>query len=117
MFEGLGNIASLLTQLPKIKSEMAQLKQKLEQIVVEGTAGGGMVTARVSGTLELLECRLSDEAMKMGDKEMLEDLIRAGVNQAMEKARMQAGEEARKVATGLGLPAGFNLPSFLGGSA
>jgi nucleoid-associated protein EbfC len=117
MFEGLGNIASLLTQLPKIKSEMAQLKQKLEQIVVEGTAGGGMVTARVSGTLELLECRLGDEAMKMGDKEMLEDLIRAGVNQAMEKARTQAAEEARKVATGLGLPAGFNLPSFLGGSA
>ena len=117
MFEGLGNIASLLTQLPKIKSEMAQLKQKLEQIVVEGTAGGGMVTAKVSGTLELLECRLSDEAMRMGDKEMLEDLIRAGVNQAMEKARIQAAEEARKVATGLGLPAGFNLPSFLGGSA
>ena len=117
MFEGLGNIASLLTQLPKIKSEMAQLKLKLEQIVVEGTAGGGMVTARVSGTLELLECRLSDDAMKMGDTEMLDDLIRAGVNQAMEKARTQAAEEARKVATGLGLPAGFNLPSFLGGSA
>jgi hypothetical protein len=117
MFEGLGNIATLFTQLPKIKSEMEKLKQKLEQIVVEGTAGGGMVCAKVSGTLQLLECRLSDEAMNLGDKEMLEDLIRAGVNQAMEKARQQAGEEARKVATSMGLPAGFNLPSFLGGSS
>ncbi len=117
MFEGLGNIASLFTQLPKIKAEMAQLKQRLEQIVVEGTAGGGMVRAGVSGTLELLECRLSDEAMNLGDKEMLEDLIRAGINQGMEKARQQAAEEARKVATSLGLPAGFNLPSFLGGSS
>jgi DNA-binding YbaB/EbfC family protein len=117
MFEGLGNLASLFTQLPKIKSEMEKLKQKLEQIEVEGTAGGGMVQVRVSGTLELVECRLSDEAMSFGDKEMLGELIRAGVNQAMEKARQQAAEEARKVATGMGLPAGFNLPSFLGGSS
>lgn len=117
MFEGLGNLATLFTQLPKIKAEMDKLHQKLEQIVVEGTAGGGMVQVRVSGTLELLECKLGDEAMSFGDKEMLGELIRSGVNQAMQKARQQAAEEARKIATGLGLPAGFNLPSFLGGSS
>ena len=55
--------------------------------------------------------------MSLGDKEMLGELIRAGVNQAMEKARQQAAEEARKAAAGLGLPAGLSLPSFLGGSS
>ena len=116
MFEGLGNFASLLTQLPKLKSEAEKLKQRLAQIVAEGTAGGGMVTARVSGILELLECKISEDAMKLGDKEMLEDLVRAAVNQAMEKARAQAAEEARKLAASLGLPANFNLPGFLGGT-
>jgi DNA-binding YbaB/EbfC family protein len=96
---------------------MEKFKQKLEQIQVEGSAGGGMVQVRVSGTLELLECKLSDEAMSFGDKEMLGELIRAGVNQAMEKARQQAAEEAKKVAASMGLPAGFSLPSFLGGSS
>jgi DNA-binding YbaB/EbfC family protein len=115
MFEGLGSIASLITQLPKLRSEMEKLKQRLEQVVVEGSAGGGMVQVRVSGTLNLLECKLSDEAIRSGDKEMLEDLIRAAVNQGMEKARNQAAEEARKVAVSMGLPANFSLPGFLGG--
>jgi nucleoid-associated protein EbfC len=115
MFEGLGNIASLLTQLPKLKAEAEKLKQRLSQIVVEGTAGGGMVKARASGILELIDCKISEDAMKLGDKEMLEDLVRAAVNQAMEKARQQAAEEARKMAASLGLPANFSLPSFLGG--
>jgi len=115
MFEGLGNLASMFTQLPKLKAEMEKFKQKLAQTQVEGSAGGGMVQVRVSGTLELLECKISDEAMKLGDKEMLGELVRAGVNQALEKARQQAAEEARKAAASMGLPAGLNLPSFLGG--
>src|SRR5262249_35239488 len=90
MFEGLGSIASLITQLPKLKSEMEKLKQRLDQVIVEGTAGGGMVQVRVSGTLQLLDCKLSDEALRSGDKELLEDLIKAAVNQGMEKARNQA---------------------------
>ena len=118
MFEGLGSIASLITQLPKLKSEMEKLKQRLEQVVVDGTAGGGMVQVRVSGTMQLLECKLSDELrLRGGDKEMLEDLIRAAVNQGMEKARNQAADEARKVAVSMGLPANFSLPGFLGGSS
>jgi DNA-binding YbaB/EbfC family protein len=117
MFEGLGSIASLITQLPKLKSEMEKLKQRLDQVVVEGTSGGGMVQVTVSGTLQLVECKLSDAAMNCGDKEMLEELIRAAVNQGMEKARNQAAEEARKVAATMGLPANFSLPGFLGGAS
>ena len=57
---------------------------------------------------------LSDEGAKMNDKELIEDLIVAATNQALQKVRQQVAEETTKAATGLGLPPGFNLP---GGSS
>lgn len=72
MFKGLGQMASLLTQLPKIKEEMERLQQRLAQLTAEGDAGGGMVKVRVNGKLEVLACTLSDEALKLNDREMLE---------------------------------------------
>jgi DNA-binding YbaB/EbfC family protein len=115
MFKELGQLASLLRNMPqmsKLKEEMDGLQQRLGQISAEGDAGGGMVKVRVNGKLELVACTISDEAM--GDREMLEDLVRAAVNQAMERARVQAAEETSKMAGNLGLPAGLNLPG-LGG--
>jgi DNA-binding YbaB/EbfC family protein len=110
MFKELGQFASLMRQLPKIKEEMEGLQQRLGQITAEGDAGAGMVKARVNGKMELLACTLSEEAMKLGDREMLEDLIRAAVNGAQQKARRLVMEETSKMAAGLGLPAGMNLP-------
>lgn len=114
MFKELSQIAGLMKQLPKIKEEMENLQQRLAKISAEGDAGGGMVKAAVNGRMEVLSCTLSDEALQGNDKEMLEDLIRAAVNQALEKVRRQVAEETAKVATGFGLPPGFNLPG-LGG--
>ena len=114
MFKELSQIAGLMKQLPKIKEEMENLQQRLAKISAEGDAGGGMVKATVNGKMEVLSCALSDEALKGNDKEMLEDLIRAAINQALEKVRRQVAEETAKVATGFGLPPGFNLPG-LGG--
>jgi len=110
MFKEIGAIAGLFKNLPKIREEMEQLQGRLAQITVDGDAGGGMVKVKVNGRLELQACVLSDEAMKLNDKELLEDLIVAATNQAMQKARQQVAEQTAKVATGLGLPPGFNLP-------
>jgi DNA-binding YbaB/EbfC family protein len=99
-----------MKQLPKIKEEMDRLQQRLAQLVAEGDAGGGMVKVRVNGKLEVLSCALTDEAIKLGDREMLEDLIRAATNQALDRARRQAAEETSKMAGALGVPAGLNLP-------
>jgi DNA-binding YbaB/EbfC family protein len=115
MFKELGQFASLLRgmpQLSKLKEEMDGLQQRLGQIAAEGDAGGGMVKVKVNGKLELVACTISAEAM--ADREMLEDLVRAAVNQALERARVQAAEETTKMAGNLGLPAGLNLPG-LGG--
>ena len=59
--------------------------------------------------MELVACVISDEAMK--DKELLEDLVRSAVNQAMQKAKQAVAEETSKMATGLGMPGGLQLPT------
>jgi DNA-binding YbaB/EbfC family protein len=107
-FKELGQFANIMKQLPKIKEEMERFQQQLGQITAEGDAGGGMVKAKVNGRMELLSCTISDEALK--DREMLEDLVVAAVNQALQKVRTQTAEEAGKMATGLGLPEGMALP-------
>jgi DNA-binding YbaB/EbfC family protein len=108
-FKELGQFAGLLQQLPKIKAEMERLQQRLGQIVAEGAAGGGMVRVKVNGKLEVLSCSISDETFRLNDKEMLEDLIQAAANQALDKARQLAAEETSKMAAAFGLPAGLNL--------
>jgi DNA-binding YbaB/EbfC family protein len=110
MFEKIGQIAKLMGSLPKIKEEAERLQQRLGEINVEGNAGAGMVKVRVNGRMEVLGCTLTDDALKLNDREMLEDLIKAAVNQALTKARQQQAEEAAKMATGLGLPPGMELP-------
>jgi DNA-binding YbaB/EbfC family protein len=109
MFEKLGQIASLMKNLPKMQEEMSKLQAKIALVIADGDAGGGMVKAKVNGHMEVIACVISDDAMK--DKELLEDLVRSAVNQAMQKAKQAVAEETSKMATGLGMPAGFQLPT------
>ncbi len=85
MFKEFGQIASLMKNLPKIREEMGKLQERLGQIVAEGDAGAGMVKAIVNGHLEVQHVTISDEAFKMNDKEMLEDLITSALNHALKK--------------------------------
>jgi DNA-binding YbaB/EbfC family protein len=106
MFKELGQMMSALRQLPqlaKMKEEMERLQQRLAQLTAEGDAGAGMVKVRVNGKQEVVACAISDEALK-GDREVLEEMVRGAVNQALERARQLAAEETRKMATDLGLP-------------
>ena len=110
MFEGIGQLASLMKNLPKMQEEMAKLKARIALITAEGDAGGGMVKTKVNGHMEVLACVISDEAIKSGDKEVLEDLIRAAVNQALQKAKQAVSEETSKMAVDMGVPPGFRMP-------
>jgi len=110
MFKEIGQLAGLMKNLPKIREEMQGLQKKIGQIVCEGDAGAGMVKVKVNGHMEILACQISDELMKMNDKEMLEDLIRGAVNQALQTARETVASETSKMASGLGLPSGMDLP-------
>jgi nucleoid-associated protein EbfC len=110
MFKEIGQFASILKNLPKIREEMERLQTRLGQISAEGDAGGGMVKIRANGHMEITACVLGAEALKANDKELLEDLIKAAVNQALQRVRAQVAEETSKMATGFGLPPGLNLP-------
>jgi DNA-binding YbaB/EbfC family protein len=110
MFGQLGQLASLMKNLPKIREEMEKFHGKVGSITAEGEAGGGMVKAKVNGLMEVLRCEISDELLKMNDREMLEDLVRGAINVAIQKVRQQVNEETTKMATGMGLPPGMGLP-------
>ena len=110
MFDKLGQFAGLMKNLPRIQEAMQKFQQQVGQITAEGDAGAGMVRVRVNGHMEILSCTLSDEALRGGDREMLEDLIKAAVNQALARVRQQVQEETAKMAGSFGLPPGMNLP-------
>jgi DNA-binding YbaB/EbfC family protein len=113
MFDKLGQLASLMKNLPKMQEEMGKLQSSIASIVCEGDAGGGMVKAKVNGQMEVVACVISDELMKTNDKELMEDLVRSAINQAIQKARQAVAEETSKMASGLGLglPPGMKLPT------
>jgi DNA-binding YbaB/EbfC family protein len=112
MFKELGGMMSLLRNQGKIQEEIQKFQAQIGSIVAEAASGAGLVTAKVNGRMEILSVRLSEEAMKLNDREMLEDLIAAAVNQALNKVRQQLAEESAKMASGLGLP-----PGMLGGGS
>jgi DNA-binding YbaB/EbfC family protein len=110
MFREIGQLTSLMGKLPKIKEEMDKLQHRLGEVTAEGNAGGGMVTVKVNGKFSVVGCTLSEEAINLRDREMLEDLIVAAANQAIDKARQLVASETARMAGELGLPPGFNLP-------
>lgn len=108
MFKELGQLAGLMRQLPRLKEEMDKLQQSLAQVTAEGDAGGGMVRVKVNGKMEVLSCQISSDAL--GDRELLEDLVRGATNQALERVRELVAQETGKMAAGFGLPPGLGLP-------
>jgi DNA-binding YbaB/EbfC family protein len=117
MFKELGQMMGLAKQLPRIKEEMERLQQRLAQVSAEGDAGAGMVKVRVNGKQEVVACLISEEA-KAGDREVLEELVRGAVNQALERVRQLVAEETNKMASNLGMPVGgLGLPGMPGPGA
>ncbi len=110
MFKEMSQLFGMMRNSGKIKEEMDKLQQRLSQIVAEGDAGAGMVKVKANGKMEIVGCRISEEAMKLNDREMLEDMIRAATNQAMTKVRHEVMEETSKIGMSLGLPPGVSLP-------
>jgi nucleoid-associated protein EbfC len=110
LFGNLGQLAGLMKNLPRLQEEAERMRERLEQIIAEGDAGGGMVKVRANGRMVVLACTISAEALALNDREMLEDMIKAATNQALEKARQMMGEETAKLMGSMGLPPGMNLP-------
>lgn len=95
----------MLRQVQQMQDRMQKVQKELETETVEATAGGGAVTVVATGAQKLVSVRIDPEAA--GDPEMLQDLVVAAVNEAMEKSKEMAAAKMQAVTAGLGLPPGL----------
>ncbi len=102
MSEGF-DLGGLLKQAKALQERLASAQEDLAKRTVEGTAGGGMVTATVNGRLEVLRVGIDPTLLVEPDREMLQDLVVAAVNAAIHAAQRMMGEEMGKLGGGLGL--------------
>lgn len=103
----MGQQFKMLKQLQQMQARMSKIQEELGEKTVTGTAGGGMVTVLASGHQKVLSITVKPEVVDPGDIEMLQDLILAAVNDALDKARDLAAKELGSVTGGLGLPPGL----------
>ena len=98
---GLGNLAKMAQQM---QTEMARVQSELEQMTLEGTAGGGAVKAVVTGKQELVSVTIDPGVVDPDDVELLQDLVTAAVNDALRIAREQAEQKLAAVTGGMRIP-------------
>ena len=98
----------ILQQAKDMQDRFSKIQDELQQQTVTGSAGGGMVTATVSGTGQIKKLKLDASVVNPADIEMLEDLVVVAVADAQQKAQAAAQEHMGKVTGGLSLP--FKLP-------
>ena len=106
------DIMGLMKQAQAMQSKMADLQAELDNVIVEGQSGGGMVKVTMNGRHEVRRVEI-DPSLLSDDKEMLEDLVAAAVNATVQKVAEKAQEGMANLTSGLGnlpLPPGFKLP-------
>lgn len=104
-----GQIGQLMRQAQQMQENMQRAQQELAALEVSGEAGGGMVKVTMSCRHEVRGIDI-DAALLGDDKEMLEDLVAAAVNDALRKVERTVQDKYAGMTSGLGLPAGMKLP-------
>jgi DNA-binding YbaB/EbfC family protein len=93
-----------------ISKQMNEMQVRLDNIEVEGQAGGGLVKIRASAKGRILGVAIDDSLMKPEEKQILEDLVAAAFNDARDRADRVSQEQMQEMQASIGLPPGFNLP-------
>jgi nucleoid-associated protein EbfC len=99
-----GNMGNMLKQAQQMQARMAKLKEDLAGQEVQASAGGGAVTVTASCDLKLKSVVINEDLASSGDREMLQDLVLAACNAALEQAQSTAGAEMSKLTGGFKLP-------------
>ena len=103
-----GSFGQIMEQAKSLQSKFSEASEEAAKLVVEGSSGAGMVQVRANGRGEVVGIDIEASLIQEGDVEMIQDLLRAAVNDALTKARDAMNDEMRKVAGGVSLPPGFN---------
>jgi DNA-binding YbaB/EbfC family protein len=109
------DLAELMAKAQEVQAKLVQVQADLARRRVEGSAGGGMVTAVATGGLRILEIRIEPALWESGDRAMIQDLTAAAVNAAFTSAQKMIQEEMQRASQGLSIPLPPQTPS--GGSA
>src|SRR5690242_5197503 len=104
------DVNAMMKQVQQMQAQMAEAQEKLKDEVVEASAGGGMVKAKMSGDLRLLELTIDPEAAGPDDVEMLQDMVLAAVNEALRSAQELATSKLGGIAGLGGAGGGLGLP-------
>ena len=104
MFKNLANLGSLLRHAQQLGGQLKNLSEEMKHRRATGTAGGGMVEVEINGLIEVLRCTIDEQLIAQQDKELLEDLITAAVNQAIFKGKQLHSEAMKDLAGGIELP-------------
>ena len=100
----IGGMGNLLKQAQEMQARMAKIQEELAQKTVQGSAGGGMVQVSVNGQFNLIEVRIEPSVINSDEKEMLQDLVLAAVNDGMRKAHELVSSEMSKLTGGFKIP-------------
>lgn len=99
------NMADMFGKIQEMQSKMQEAQQGLNDVIVEAEAGGGMVKVKANGNKQIVSIEMDNDVVDPADKEMLEDLIVAGVNKALEKAEAASKEKMQEMYKGM-IPGG-----------
>ena len=100
----------IMAMAQNAQAELQKAQDNLDNVEVEGAAGGGLVKVRATAKGRIIGLAIDDSLMSVAEKPMLEDLLTAALNDAKTKADAAAGEEMSKMTSGMALPPGFKLP-------
>ncbi|MCH8325380.1 MAG: YbaB/EbfC family nucleoid-associated protein [Bacteroidetes bacterium] len=104
-----GGMQGMMQQVQKMQAEMQKVQAQLSGMEVSEEAGGGMIKATANGNKEIVSVEIDSQVINVDDKEILEDLVVAAVNKALQSAAKLAEEEMAKVTKGM-IPPGLNIP-------
>src|SRR5689334_14664091 len=104
-----GNFGNMMKQAQAMQANMQKVQAEIANIVVTGESGGGMVKVTMTGKHEVKRVQI-EPAVVSEDREMLEDLIAAAINDAVNKVDQQSQARMSSVLSGLNLPPGFKMP-------
>jgi len=103
-----GNIAQMMQQAQRMQDNLKKVQDELALLEVTGSSGGGMVSVTITGKMEARRVRIDPSVT--GDAEMLEDLVTAAFNDAVNKANEESARRMSAATAGMKLPPGMNLP-------
>ncbi|MFL0806962.1 MAG: YbaB/EbfC family nucleoid-associated protein [Oceanobacter sp.] len=104
-----GGMGNLMKQAQKMQEQMQRAQDELAEKEVTGESGAGLVKVTMNGRHDVKRVELDDSLMEE-DKDMLEDLLAAAVNDAVRKVETRNRDEMEKLTAGMGLPAGMKMP-------